>query len=106
MVAAMNQNFTSIDEIIHRFEAVQIDRDASIMHYHQFKNRNNGNKYKKQNQNKNWNKNNYMNNSKKNYYYSKKNNSKNNTEVRKIDTEAQENSEAPHQQRMGERYSK
>lgn len=64
MVAAMNQNFASIDDIIHRFEAIQIDRDASILHYRKNQNK----RY-----NKNWNKNNYNSNSNNKYKNSEKN---------------------------------
>lgn len=39
MVAAMNQPFNNINEIIRRFDMVQIDRIASIMQFRQNKNK-------------------------------------------------------------------
>lgn len=102
MVASMNQQFNSVDEIIHRFETVQIDRDTSILYYHQNKNHNNKNNHHNKNgkneyqKKKKWNNNKYKNNQ------SGGQNKKQSVAVRPVNEEVTENSVTPHQGRMGD----
>lgn len=94
MVAAMNQSFTSVDDLIHRFESVQIDKQASVMafrqHYHNARNFSN-----------NFNRNNFNNNRGRNRNFFRGSNNKrynqNNKRynVKTIATEVQENSLDP-----------
>ncbi len=123
MVSAMNQNFTSVDEVIHRFESVHIDRESSLNTFRQTNlnfrgrgdhrgnskrnnnfNSNNHNNFNRNSHNKSYNK--YFQNREnsrghyQNNYYSKgrnQNNQNHSFKVQNIETKAQENSLGPHQ---------
>lgn len=120
MVAAMNQSFTSVDEVLHRFENIQIDKEASVLAYRQFMNKNGNSRGRNNHQSynnggnnggntNNKNKNNYnkhrgFNKRRGNYNQNKHYNpsNKKDYDVKHVDGVVPKNSSNPHQQQMGE----